>query len=62
MAVTVLHPLTDDTVGTSFDVLVAYDFQAYKDKASIRVTCTLSGNAATRRSTTSTRAPARPAS
>jgi hypothetical protein len=46
MAVAFLHPLTDDTVGTSFDVLVAYDFQAFA-AGIVRVTCTLSGQAGT---------------
>jgi hypothetical protein len=46
MAIEFLHPLTGDTVGTSFDALVAYDFRTFR-AANVRVTLTLSGGTAT---------------
>jgi hypothetical protein len=42
MAISFLHPLTQDTVGTSFDILVAYDFTTDLETNIIRVTCTSS--------------------
>jgi hypothetical protein len=46
MAIDFLHPLTGDTVGTSFEALVGYDFRTIR-AATVQVTLTLSGGTAT---------------